>query len=273
MVSFAMECFENGLITEEDTGVLKFNFGNCEAMVKLLEMIANREGIGDLLAQGYKPCIAKWGPEAEEFAIHVKWQPLPMHEPRFKFGLGVGYAVSPTGADHMHNMHDQMVEGEGGLAQVTPYGCLEPLPARDLSSAKVRIVYYHTLTQTLKNMVGVCHFPPFGPNMMVDLARAITGWDTSLFEMARAAERGWSMARAFNTREGFTPDDDTIPDRIYEPFTSGPLDSVSHDRKQFQEALNTYYQLAGWDPVSGAPTPAKCAELDLGWLADLMAER
>jgi len=273
MVSFAMECFENGLITEEDTGGLKLNFGNCEGMVKLLEMIANREGIGDLLAGGYKPCIAKWGPKAEEYAIHSKWQPFPMHEPRFKFALGLGYAVSPTGADHMHNLHDTMVETEAGLGGVAPYGVLEPLPATDLSPAKVRILYYQTLSATFKNMIGVCAFPPFNPNVTVDLVRAITGWETSLFELAKAAERAWTMARAFNTLEGFTPRDDTIPDRFYEAFTSGPLEGVSHDTEQFQQALNTYYQIAGWDPVSGAPTAAKCAELDVGWLADLLRER
>ena len=273
MVSFAMECFENGLITEKDTGGLKLNFGNCEAMLKLLEMIANREGIGDLLAGGYKPCIEKWGPKAEEFAFHSKWQPAPMHEPRYKFGMGLGYAVSPTGADHMHNIHDTMIESEVGLGAVLPYGVLDPLPATDLSAAKVRVLYYHTLTQTLKNTIGMCHFPPFNPNACVDVVRWVTGWETSLFELAKAAERAWTMARAFNTLEGFTPADDTLPDRCFEAFTSGPLEGVSHDRQEFQAALETYYQIAGWDPVSGAPTAAKCAELDLGWLADLLRER
>ena len=273
MVSFAMECFENGLITEKDTGGIKANFGNADAMLKLLDMIIKREGIGDLLAQGYKPCIAKWGKRAEEYAIHVKWQPAPMHEPRFKFGLGLGYAVSPTGADHMHNIHDTMVETEAGLEEVTPYGVLEPLPSQDLSLAKVRVTYYHTMSQVLKNMIGMCHFPPFAPNMVTDIMRAVTGWDTSLFELFKAAERGWAMARAFNAREGFTPKDDTLPDRYFEPFTSGPLKGVAHDRNQFKVALDTYYQIAGWDPVTGAPTRAKCAELDLGWLADDLAKR
>ncbi len=271
MVSFAMECFENGFITEKDTGGLKLNFGNGEAMVKLLEMICDREGIGDLLAQGYQACIYKWGAKTEEYAIHVKWQPFPMHEPRGKFALGLGYAISPTGADHVHNIHDVMFETEVGLEDVQPFGVLDPLPAQDLSPAKVRLMYYYTHFSLLKNLLGMCLFPPFGPNMVVDIIKAVTGWDTSLFELMKAAERGMAMARAFNAREGFTAKDDTLPERFFEAFTSGPLDGVSLDHQQFQAAMDILYQIAGWDPVIGAPTRAKYAELGLDWLADEMA--
>ena len=268
MVSFAMECFENGLITEKDTGGLKLNFGNGEAMVKLLEMICDREGIGDLLARGYQACIDKWGPEAEEYALHVKKQPLPLHEPRYKFGLGLGYAVSPTGADHTHNVHDTGFAAEVGLGAVQPFGILDPLPPQDLSLAKVRLTFYHTLTRILKNMMGLCLFVPFTQNMKSDIIRAVTGWDTSLFELMKAAERGMAMARAFNTREGITAKDDMLPDRFFEAFTSGPLEGVSHDRQQFRAALDAYYQMAGWDPVTGAPTRAKLADLALDWVAE-----
>jgi len=269
-VSFAMECFEKGIITEKDTGGLKLNFGNAQAMVRLLEMLASREGIGDLLAQGYKACVQRWGPEAEKCALHVKWQPFPMHEPRGKFALGLGYAISPTGADHVHNIHDTMFETEAGLESVHPFGILDPLPARDLSLAKVRLMYYYTHFSLLKNMLGMCLFPPFGPNRVVDIIRAVTGWDTSLFELMKAAERGMAMARAFNAREGFTAKDDRLPDRLFQRFPSGPLKGVSLDRRQFRVALDTLYQMAGWDPVIGAPTRAKYADLDLDWLAEEM---
>ena len=268
MVSFAMECFENGVITEKDTGGLRLNFGNAEAMVTLLEMIANRKGIGALLAQGYRACIDRWGPEAEKYALHVKWQPLPLHEPRYKFGLGLGYAVSPTGADHTHNVHDTMFTTEVGLQSVHHFGILEPLPADDLSLPKVRLVFYHTLSRVLKNMMGLCLFLPFNPNTIVDIVEAVTGWETSLFEMMKAGERGMAMARAFNAREGFAAKDDTLPDRFFEAFDSGPLKGVSQDRQQFQAALSAYYQMAGWDSVIGAPTRGKYAELDLDWVAD-----
>ncbi|MDP3062576.1 MAG: aldehyde ferredoxin oxidoreductase C-terminal domain-containing protein, partial [Chloroflexota bacterium] len=268
MVSFAMECFENGLITEKDTGGLKLNFGNAEAMVKLTEMIANREGIGDLLAQGYQACIDAWGPKAEKYALHVKQQPLPLHEPRYKFGLGVGYAISPTGADHTHNVHDTAFTTDVGLEPLNQFGILEPLKATDLSLGKVRLVYYHTLTRVLKNTIGLCLFLPYSPNTIVEIVRAVTGWNTSLFELMKVAERNMAMARAFNAREGFTASDDTLPDRFFEPFTSGPLKGVAQDREQFQAALTAYYQMAGWDSVTAAPTRGKYGELALDWVAD-----
>ena len=270
MISFAMECFENGIISEKDTDGIEAKYGNADAMIALLEKMVAREGIGDLLAQGYKPCIEKWGAKAEEYAIHSRWQPFPMHEPRFKFALGLGYAVSPTGADHMHNIHDTMLESDAGLGGVKPYGVLKTMGSQELGPDKVRVLYYHTMTQTLKNMIGMCHFPPFNPNMTTDIVKAVTGWDTSLFELFKAAERGWIMARAFNVREGFTAEDDSLPDRMFEPFTSGPLKGVAHDRKQLQEAKELYYQIAGWDKTTGNPTAAKYLELDMAWLAEEM---
>ena len=268
MVSFAMECFENGLITTEDTGGIEANFGNAQAMVKLLEMTVNREGIGDLLAQGYEACIQAWGPEAKKYAIEVKGQPLPMHEPRYKFALGLGYAISPTGADHVHNIHDTAYTTDVGMESVLPFGILEPLPKDDLSPAKVRLFRHHTNFSILKNMVGMCLFLPYGPNDVVDIVKAVTGWDTSLFELMKAAERGLALARAFNAREGFTPKDDYMPDRFYHKFRSGPLKGVAHSRTQFKEALRTYYDMAGWDRKTGSPTAAKLHELDLGWVVE-----
>ena len=106
-------------------------------------------------------------------------------------------------------------------------------------------------------MLGMCFFPPFDPNMTVDIVNATTGWGTSLFELMKCAERGMAMARAFNAREGFTANDDALPGRFFEPFPSGPLQGVSQNRDQFQAALQTLYQMAGWDPVVGAPTRTK----------------
>ena len=267
MVSFAMECFENGLISEADTGGIKAHFGNAQAMVQLLEMTIARKGIGDLLAQGYEACIQAWGPKARAFAIEVKGQSLPMHEPRFKFALGLGYAVSPTGADHVHNIHDTGFQTEAGLGGVHAYGVLEPLPAGDLSPAKVRLMIYVSEGQILTNMLGLCCFLPYDPNMKVDIVRAVTGWDTSLFELMKASERALAMARAFNAREGFTAKDDYLPDRFFDPFTSGPLTGVAHKRHEFRSALDTYYKMSGWDVNLAAPTRAKYQELDLDWVA------
>jgi len=266
MVSFAMECFERGIIAEKDTGGLRLKYGNAEAMVKLVEMIAERQGVGDLLAQGYQACIAKWGPESAKYAMHVKWQPFPLHDPRAKFGMGLGYAISPTGADHMHNIHDSMYMNAEGVKALQAFGIVEPLPSDDLSASKVRMVYYYVQYMVLKNMLGMCAFPPFGPTMTVDIVRAVTGWDTSLFELMKLGERGMAMARAFNAREGLVAEDDKLPDRCFEQFPSGPLKGTSQGRKAFADALRLFYGMAGWDPEDGGPTSARCAELDLDWV-------
>ena len=105
-ISFAMECFEKGLITKDQTNGLDLSFGNAESMLKLVVMIGERKGIGNLLAEGVKRAAEKISIKAKEYAIHVKNQEVPMHDPRLKRGLGLGYAVSPTGADHVHNVHD-----------------------------------------------------------------------------------------------------------------------------------------------------------------------
>ncbi|MBT3343879.1 MAG: aldehyde ferredoxin oxidoreductase family protein [Gemmatimonadetes bacterium] len=270
MVSFAMECFENGLITTEDTGGIEARFGDASVMVQLLEMTIAREGIGDLLAQGYEACIAAWGPEARKFAIEVKGQPLPMHEPRYKFALGLGYAISPTGADHVHNIHDTAYTTDVGMEGVHAFGILEPLPKDDLSPAKVRLMRYHTNFSILKNVLGMCLFLPYNPNDTVDIVKAVTGWDTSLLELMKVAERSLALARAFNAREGFTAKDDYLPDRFFKKFTSGPLKGVAHNRKDFKAALKTYYEMAGWNPKTGAPTEATCHDLDIAWAAEAM---
>jgi len=271
MIAFAMECFENGVITEEDTGGIKLNFGSAEAMIKVLEMTIAREGIGALLAQGYQACIDAWGPAAKPYAIEVKGQALPMHEPRYKFALGLGYAISPTGADHVHNIHDTGFVTEAGLGGVQPFGVLDPLPATDLSPAKVRLMKYVSEGSLLKNMLGMCIFLPYNPNETVEIIRAVTGWDTSLFELMKAAERGMAMARAFNAREGFTAKDDYLPDRFFEAFVDGATEGNAHKRHEFHAALQTYYQMSGWDPVLAAPTRAKYQELDIDWVVHDLA--
>lgn len=110
-ISFAMECFENGLLTTEDTGGIDLRFGNAEAMIKTIELIAKRESIGNLLAEGTAKAAQRIGKEAEKFSMEVKGLGIPMHEPRLKHALGVGYMVNPHGADHMLNLHDTMLIG------------------------------------------------------------------------------------------------------------------------------------------------------------------
>jgi len=262
-IAFGMECFERGIITEKDTGGIKLNFGNAEAMLQMLENIAHRRGFGAVLAEGTARAAQKLGKGTEAYAMQVKGQEVPMHEPRFKSGLGIGYSVSHTGADHCHNIHDSaFVMRTGGAMRAV--GIFDPLPAQDLSPAKVRMLLYGSLWQHVLNCMVFCMFVPLSADNIVDLLRGITGWNTNVFELMKVAERHVTMARIFNIREGKGPVDDVLPKRFLTAFTAGPLQGVAPTEAQVKECVETYYGMMGWDR-NGVPTPAKLAELGIEW--------
>ena len=266
-IAFAMECFERGLLSKEDTGGIELKFGNTEAMITMVEMIAKREGLGDILAEGTMRAAEKIGHGAAEYAMQIKGQELPMHDPRGKVGLGIGYAVSPTGADHCHNIHDTGYAKEGrSLELIRALGIQEPLEALDLSPAKVRLFQYASNWQHFQNCAAICMFQPFTFDHLVQLVNGATGWNTSVFELMKVGERALALARVFNAREGYTAKDDIIPKRLYEAFKSGPLKDKKIGKETMQKAIQTYYEMAGWDAERAVPTAEKLQELDLGWV-------
>lgn len=271
MVSFAMECYENGLLTKEDTGGLDLRFGNAEAMVELTRMICEREGLGDLLAEGPRIAASRIGPEAYAFAIQVKNQPFPMHECRTRHGQALGYAVSPTGADHIHNMWDGGMNKDKLDEELLSLGIYDPMPQTELDYRKVRAYTYLTNWMWLHNQLGHCMFIPWDRDQLVDLVRAITGWKTNAWELLRTAERGVTMARAFNMREGFTRADDVLPPRINTPFVTESVSEKPVDPEVLDENVSVFYEMMGWDSQTGIPTPTRLRELDISWVADNLA--
>ena len=272
LISFAMECYEKGILTGRETSGLELQFGNTEAMLRMVEMIGEREGIGDILADGMLSAAEKIGKGAKEYAIHVKGMPVPFHEPRGKIGVGLGYAVSATGPDHMEYPHDPFWATEAGIALLRPLGIFEPVDVFDLGPQKVRIFVYLQQYWNLLNSLGVCMFTakPFGTqtlNGIVDYVKAVTGWETSLFDLLKVGQRHANMARIFNLREGFTARDDTLPDRFFRPMEGGTLKGKKINREEFSKGLGTYYEMMGWDPETGVPKKAKLSELDLDWLS------
>lgn len=272
-IAFAMECYEKGILTEKDLDGIKLNFGNSKAILKLVHKIANREGVGDILAEGSARMARKLGPKAQEICLCVKNQELPMHEPRGKVGVGIGYAVCETGADHMVAAHDSLMQQKGIIFDsVAQMGIIEPLNPLDLGSRKVRMFVYLQDWWSFFNMAGICDFAvvPRGAlpiEDLVKLLRAVTGWDTSLWEILKAGERGTNMARCFNLREGFTAEDDVLPSRLHAPLEKGRLKGESIPEAEFKEAIATYYSMMGWND-RGVPSAAKLAELDLSRLID-----
>ncbi len=262
-IAFAMECFEAGLLDTEATDGLDLRFGNGEALVAVVERIARRQGkLGRLLGEGVARAAAAIGGRASEFAMHVKGQEIPMHEPRLKHGLGLGYEVSPTGADHCHNIHDTQFAKT--VKAVEPFGILETVPVTDLGPAKVRIVLYESNWLHFIDSAVLCHFVDWDKNQVVEMVKAVTGWNTSLWELEKVGERVATMGRLFNQARGFGPEADHLPERFFQAFKGGPLEGVAISPEAMDGARRLYYGMAGWDE-NGAPTPAKLAELDLEW--------
>ncbi|MBN2392950.1 MAG: aldehyde ferredoxin oxidoreductase family protein [Anaerolineae bacterium] len=264
-ISFAMECFENELLSVKDTGGLELRFGNGLAMVEMVRQIGEREGLGDLLAEGSTLAAQKIGRGAEAYAINVKGQPFPMHEGRTRHGQALGYAVSPTGADHMHNIWDDAFArdpvGEGAYN----VGVYEPIPPTVLNAAKVRAYTNTANWQWLKNSLGLCMFVPWSDDEVIEMVRTITGWRVSKWELLKVGERGVTMARLFNLREGLTRGDDTLPARMADYHVSGTVNEKPVTSEVLDEAITLFYGMMGWDPQTGVPTEGKLHELDIAW--------
>jgi aldehyde:ferredoxin oxidoreductase len=271
MVSFAMECFEAGLLTTEDTGGLDLRFGNAEAMVEMIRLMGERAtGLPWLLGEGPKRAVAQIGPASELFAIHTKGQPFPMHECRTRHGQALGYALSPTGADHMHNFWDGGMDKDELGDELQGWGVYERMAQTELGPAKVR-AYMHSSNWTwLDNHMGMCMFIPWSVEQTVDLVRAITGWKTNALELQQVAQRGVTLARVFNMREGFTRRDDTLPARMNSYFKTQTINEKPVDPEVLDEHVGLFYGMMGWDSETGKPTPAGLAALDITWAAEML---
>ena len=275
VVSFAMEAYEKGMITKEQTGGLKIEWGRPEVIFELIEKIAKREGIGNLLAEGAWRAAKKIGKGAEEFALCVKGQELPMHEPRGKRGVGLMYAVAARGATHMDWEHDDTwmdekwaIRPELGLTReyVPDRGLLEYGPS------KVRIAKIGGELASCCNSLVVCVFDayPIGGiehTTLLGILNAATGWNMTMEEYLQVGERGLNLARAFNVREGLTRRDDQLPKRLMGPLPDGQFAGKLFTQEMLDSMLDNYYELRGWDK-NGIPTRAKLESLGLKFVAD-----
>ena len=271
-IAFAMECYEKGLLTKAGCDGLELTWGNADAMLALIDKIAHRDGIGDLLAEGTRVAAQRIGNGAEDLAIQVKGVEVAMHEPRLKQGLGIGYAVANHGGDHGLGLHDTFWEKDGPTLQDEgkPLGILEPMPANELSTRKMNLFAQLHRWRLLQDSVSYCYFVPWTYDQIVQLIRATTGWETSLEELMLVGERAVTMGRAFNVREGFTPAEDRLPKRFFSPPLKGSLAEKQQaiDPAKMEEMVRTYYYLMGWDEETGVPTRRTLERLGVDWLAD-----
>jgi aldehyde:ferredoxin oxidoreductase len=276
-VAFAMDCFEHGYLTLKDTEGIDLRFGNPAAMVALVEKIARREGLGDLLANGSAYAAKQIGHGAEDLVVAVKNHELPAHMPQVKRSLALIYAVNPFGADHQSSEHDP-----GYTPDTAPYnlerfaeiGMTNPMSDRLLDREKVKMALHSEWNYSFMDTADLCQFvygpawQVFGPKEEAELMRATTGWDWTVDDVQKIGERRLNMLRAFNAREGVGRERDTLPRRIYdEPLKGGASDGLTVTRKEVADALDIYYEMCGWDVASGKPTRAKLEQLGLGWMA------
>jgi aldehyde:ferredoxin oxidoreductase len=275
VVGFAMEAYERGILTKEQTGGLEIKWGSAEAILKLVELIGNREGIGDLLGEGVWRAAQKLGKNAEEFALHVKGREVPMHEHRGKRNVGLMYAVADRGACHMEWEHDDYWEADTYLKPELGLVASE-LPNRtllDYGRSKVKIAKVQADLWSMCNSLVVCVFDvyPGGGiehSTLLGILNAATGWDMTMKEYMEAGERAINLTRAFNAREGLTRNEDTLPKRLMEPLHDGAFAGQGFGPDILNSMLDNYYELRGWDKKTGTPTREKLHAIGLDAIAD-----
>ncbi|HSV31323.1 MAG TPA: aldehyde ferredoxin oxidoreductase C-terminal domain-containing protein [Atribacteraceae bacterium] len=270
-LGFVAECFSRGSLTPADTGEMRIGFEEPYDVLPFTESMVYRKGFGDLAGRGVRFLTGELGADTYSFALQVKGKELPLHEPRIKQMLGLGYAVAPHGPDTFVVEHDTDFDEKAPtlfLDNILALGLVERLSSPLLNAKKVRM--YHVLSQVFSFMDAAClcifafapvRFFPF--SRIPCLIQAITGWETSLYSLMKIGESRIILEKIFNLREGIGPEADWLPERMFQPIADGPGKGLSFDPTVFRQAISLYWAMAGCDAGSGWPKPEKIAELDL----------
>ena len=276
-IAWAMECFENGLITTADTGGIELKFGNAAAMVKMTEMIARGEGFGRILGLGSAAAAERVGRGTEAYLITSHKQEAPAHMPQMKRSLALIYATNPFGADHQSSEHDGAYEGQrvSYAERLELLDLTEAQPRHSLGPEKVRYARKTQYLYSAMDSVNVCQFvygptwQLYGPDELRDMIHFVTGWDVTIAELLAVGERRLNMLRAFNAREGIDRSQDKLPEKMFKKvLKGGRSDGLKVDQAQFETALDEYFRQNDWDVETGTPTRYKLEQLDLAWVAD-----
>jgi len=276
-IAFAFECFENGLITKKDTEGLDLSWGQPNIIIQLVDKIAKREGIGDLLAEGVKLAAMKIGGEAKKYAMHIKGLEIPMHEPRTLKGQALSYVTSNRGACHLQYVPEFSFsyEFEEALNSNLDFNRTNVTDRLFSGPKKAEMVALGENWMSAMESLITCVFttqPEHGLSMntLLNLFSAVTGWSYSPSQFMEVGERIWNLCRAFNIREGITRKDDIIPDRLSEPIKEGPFKGEFFAKQTLEKLLDAYYTFRGWDVKTGVPTRKKLRELGIEYVTDLL---
>ncbi len=238
VIGFIMECFERELISSRETEGVEIRFGDSEASLAAIEMIAYRQGFGDILAEGVKAVSERIGKDSDRFAMHVKGMEFPAYEPRGAFGSALSYAVSPRGACHRR----AWPPAKEILGNYPPY----------TAEGKAEMVKGLYDENCILHSLLVCDMPAkFIPLSQDDYSKyfeAVTGEPVSKEDFRIIADRIETLIKMFNVREGFTRKDDTLPYRtLHEPLPDGPAKGQFIGEENLNRMLDEYYELREWD--------------------------
>lgn len=268
-IAFAMECAEKGLLTKEDLGGVDLKFGNAEAIVQMVSMIAKRQSIGNLLAEGTRRAARLIGKGAEHYAIHVKGVEIAMHDPRAAQSMSLTYAFCPSGGRHTAGIP---IHFETGYS--APSMGIEGFPSskRFETEGKAYLAKKIGDWWFALNALGFCLFPPHGGavhypfELQWQFYEAVTGWPMTREDFYRLGERIMNLKRAFNFKHGMTKGEDTLPKRLLtESHKEGSAKGVV---AKLDEMVPEYLKLRGWDPMTHKPTRKKLEELGLHDIAE-----
>ncbi|MCD6514049.1 MAG: aldehyde ferredoxin oxidoreductase family protein [Candidatus Odinarchaeota archaeon] len=256
VIAFAMELYERGIITKEDTDGIELTFGNGEALVEMIKKIAYREGFGDILAEGTKRAAQKIGKGAERYAVNVKGMELPAYDPRSTPGMALAYVTNDIGGAH-NRAWTMYVE------------IFNPDYERYSIKKKPQLVIDSQRSRTLPDIMGYCRFILLSYDEYAALYTALTGIEVTGDDLVEVTDRVYTLTRLFNTREGFTRDDDSLPPRMYDPIQTGPQKGVALKPEDIEKMKDEYYKLRGWDR-DGIPLRETLEKLKLSeYIGDL----
>jgi aldehyde:ferredoxin oxidoreductase len=260
VIAFAMEAYEKGLLTSDDTGGIDLVWGNAEAMIATIHAIARREGLGRLLSRGVRATARELGPDAQAFAIHVKGMELPYHDPRAFVDMATNYATAVRGACHLESLSYWLGYG----VRFDVYGWCNPEEYDPHDSAGKGVVAADFQNyMAVYNPLGICKFIAKGkvePRHIADLLNAAAGWEWTADYLLQTGERLFNLKRLINLRLGVTGADDTLPQRLLtEPRPSGGAEGVL---PHLAPMLAEHYRVRGWTP-EGVPSPERLQALGL----------
>jgi len=261
-IAFAIECYEKGYIDKSITG-MKFKWSDPETFSTLLHDIVYRRGFGDILAEGTMYASKIIGKDCDKFAMHVKGMEIPDVDPRGMKAWGLAYAVSTRGACHWRALPVELIwspeEAERFFGE-------KDASNRFKTKGKGRMVVYYENHRTISDLLEICKFLCrtsllFDPEYLVRIMFAVTGVEFKPGELLKAGERVYNIEKAFNVREGFFRESDTLPYRLlHEPLKEGASRNQVVD---LEPMINDYYSFRGWDNRTGIPSSDKLQELEL----------